>query len=426
MAVKGTPALLAAAVLALFLAAAPPSDAASGPTVFAGTSWNAERKVAEAPDGTLLATFTEAQGNSTGIAVKRSADRGASWEILPSPSVGQAFRSCVAVNSTGAVHLAWTQFVAGERQIFYGRWTGGPAWQGVEQLSDTPGYSGFPSLAVDSADRVHLVWYGYDGLTYQVYYRYLDGAGWHSTAQATRGVQDANNPAIAIGPDDRVHVAFYSYFRGETDVWYMRGGPAGFDVLERVSAPGALASQPSLVVHANGTAAVAYIAGANETLRVLVSERGSAGVWGAPFAASVPGEAPAAPSLVADRAGNLAVFFETSAGALRYRARIGGVWAEPITLATPPGNRWPSASWAAHAGGPNPQNVNVLWTQEANGTFSVGFARVDLFPATPCNCPPLAPWWQEWAVPLLFIGGAGASMGALWIAAARTKGGGRG
>lgn len=423
---KRTRALLAFALIVLALPAALQAEAASGPTVFAGTSWNAERKVAEAPDGTLFATYTEAQGNSTAIAVKRSADHGVTWQALPSPSVGQAFRSTVALNSTGVVHLAWTQFVEGERQVFYARWKGGTAWEAVEQLSDTPGYSGFPSLAVDGADRVHLVWYGYDGVTYQVYYRYLDGAGWHTTAQATHGVQDANNPAIAVGPDDKVHVAFYSYFRGETDVWYMRGGPAGFDILERVSAPGALASDPSLIVHANGTAAVAYVAGANTTLEVRVSERSTGGVWNPPFSASLPGEAPAAPSLVADRGGNLAVFYETSAGALRYRARIDGAWGSPATLAPSPGSRWPSASWAAFPASLDLRYVNVLWTQEANGSFTVGFARLQLFAAPPCNCAPSVPWWQDWAIPLLFVGGAAASMGALWLASARTRGGGRG
>lgn len=423
---RGRSALLAAALLLLPAVAAWPAEGASGPTVFAGTSWNAERKIAEGPGGGLFATFTEAQGNSTGIAVKTSADRGATWTALPSPSVGQAFRSTLAINSTGVVHLAWTQFVGGERQIFYGRWSAGPGWEGVKQLSDTPGYSGFPALAVDSADRLHLVWYGFDGVTYQIYYRYLDGAGWHTTAQATHGAQDANNPAIAIGPDDRVHVAFYSYVRGETDVWYMRGGPSGFDVLERVSAPGAGASQPSLIVHPNGTAAVAYLAGANATLEVLVSQRGEAGVWGAPSHVSLAGESPGPPSLVADKSGNLAVFYETGAGALRYRTRIGGAWAEAVTLAAGPGNRWPSASWAPFAGGANSQNVNVAWTLDSNGTFTVAFARVELFPVAPCKCEPSVPWWQDWAIPLLILGGAGISMGAMWLASARSKGGGRG
>ncbi len=418
--------MFAVVLLLLPLGASLQAEAASGPTVSAGTSWNAERKVAESLKGTLFATYTETQGNSTGIAVKSSSDRGVTWVALPSPSVGQAFRSCLALNSTGVVHLAWTQFVAGERQIFYGRWSGGPAWEAVQQISDTPGYSGFPALAVDSAERVHLVWYGYDGATYQVYYRYLDGAGWHTTVQATHGVQDANNPSIAIGPDDRVHVAFYSYFRGDTDVWYMRGGPAGFDILERVNAAGAMASAPSLVVHPNGTVAVAYLAGANATLDVQFSERGAAGGWGSPFPVSLPGEAPGPPSLVADWAGNVAVFYETSVGALRYRARVAGAWADPVTLAAAPGNRWPSASWAPFAGAANPQTVNVLWTREGNGSFTVGFARVEIFPVGPCKCGTEVPWWQDFAIPLLILAGAGISMGALWVAALRTKGGGRG
>jgi hypothetical protein len=426
------PLRFSAAVLVLFaLAAAPALLAAAdyGPSVTDGTSSNAERKAAVAPDGTVFATFTEPQGNSTAIAVKRSTDGGKSWILLPLPSTAAAFRSCVAVDSHGTLHIAWTEFVGPDRQVFYARLDGQLNWTGKLQLSDTLGYSGFPSLAVDSQDRVHVVWYGFDGATYQVYYRYLDASGWHPAVQATHGVQDANNPSIAMGPDDRVHVAFFSYFRGQTDVWYMVGGPSGWNILQRVNPTGVPSSNPSIVVHANGTAAIAYASGENATLEVRYTERDASGNWSVNEPVSALGEGGSNPSLVASDHNEAAVFFETASGELKYSvrsARNALAWSAERPIYSPAKSHWLSASWAAFPPLPETGDVSVLWTQDNGTGFEVGFATVNAFAAIAPGLPMASPWWQGLVLPLALVSLSGISMAAFWVSSMRTKGGGRG
>src|SRR3989304_6237199 len=46
----------------------------------------------------------------------------------------------------------------GSRQVVYSLYQGG-AWSPKVQLSSSPGYAGFPSIAVDARDRVHVAWY---------------------------------------------------------------------------------------------------------------------------------------------------------------------------------------------------------------------------------------------------------------------------
>lgn len=417
---------LALLVAALLLMPSIPVSADYGPTVVAGTSSNSQRKVAVAADGAIYVTYTEPLNNSTAVFVKRSTDRGATWTTLPRLSTAEAFRSCVAVDARGNLHVAWTEFVGPDRQVFYARWEGGPTWTGAERLSDTPGYSGFPSLAVDSQDRVHLVWYGFGGTTYQVYYRFLDASGWHATVQATRGVQDANNPAVAVGPDDKVHVAFFTYVRGDLDVWYMQGGPSRWDLVQRVNPAGVPSGDPSVAVFVNGTPVIAYSSGSNASSEVRLAERDAAGNWSLNVAVSLLGEGAGRPSIVASPRGELAVLYETAAGEIRFRIREGPVWKPPSTVATAGGARWVSAAWASFPAAPFQANVSVVWTEQAGTEYRLGFQNVRLFTPVVDGLTAGPPWWQSWLVPALVVGLASASVGALWLSSARTRGGGRG
>lgn len=419
---------VSAAVLILLLAALPtqPASADYGPTVVSGTSSNSERKVTLAPDGTIYVTFTAPADNTTAVFVKRSTDGGATWSTLPRLSSAEAFRSCVAVDSLSRLHVAWTEFVGLDRQVFYARWEGGPNWTAAERLSDTPGYSGFPSLAVDSQERVHLVWYGFDGTTYQVYYRYLDASGWHATVQATRGVQDANNPAIAVGPGDQVHVAFFTYLRGELDVWYMRGGPAGWSLLQRVNPAGVPSGNPSVAVSVNGTPVIAYSSGSNASLEVRLAEPDTKGNWSLNVPVSLLGEGGNNPSIVAGPGGEVAVFYETSAGEIRYRLREGSEWKPPNTVATAGAARFASAAWANFPAPAYPADVSVVWTEDVGSQYRLGFRNLRVFSPVTDGLTAHPAWWQSWLVPALVVGLASASVGALWLSSTRTRGGGRG
>jgi hypothetical protein len=410
-------ALLAAA--ALLLAATASAD--YGPTISGGTSSNSERKLAVAPNGTIYATYTEPVGNTTGVFVKRSSDGGANWAVLPRLGAAEAFRSCLVVDDGGVLHIAWTEFVGPDRQVFYARWDGGPNWTGLERLSDTPGYSGFPSMAQGPAGTLQIVWYGFDGATYQVYYRYKDARGWQPTVQATHGVKDANNPSLAVDGAGRAHVAFYSYFRGEFDVWYIGGGPnMTWGTPEHVNTAGVPAADPSIEV-VNGTPAIAYASGANTTLEVRYVERSAAGDWPASFAVSRTGEGGNHPSLVTDGAGNVAVLFENASGAIRLRSRVAGAWADPVTVPSSGDARWVSATFVAGAAG---GRVAAIWTEGEAGAYRTNFAQLELFPAPPCTCGPDP--LEGLVIPVVVLLVAGASCVGLALAVARTKGGGRG
>jgi hypothetical protein len=379
------------------------------------TAYNSQRKVAVSADGRLVAvTYVEPGVDGASVVrAKLSRDGGASWERLPAVSRAAAFRSTVALDGARRLQLSWTELAGEHRQVFHATWDGGPAWQGRRQLSDTPGYSGYPALAVDAADGLHLVWYGYDGRQYQVYYRHRPAGGeWAPAVQATRWVDDANAPALALGPDGRAHVAFYGYHEGRHETYYLAGGPAGWSSVERVSPEGEAAALPSIAVGADGVPRVAYVLGEGAATTVVHTERGADGAWTPPVPVSAPGERADDPSLaLAGPGGAVWVAYDTPEGAIRLaRPAADGSWEREVVTDVDADAAWPSLSWAAWPEGVESAPVFAAWTERGGGGGSYHLAVARVGEAV----ERVAPRWAEpgpsgrvwWLLAAVVLGGA--------------------
>jgi len=378
-------ALAVAAALSLVLpilsglAAAGPEP----PTLLA-TAYNTERKLARAANGTLYAAITVNASGTPAARVVATSD-GIAWSALlpPTTSGALSYHTTLGIDSRGRLHLAWTEAVAGNRQVFYARLEDG-RWSLLEQLSHSIGYAGFPSIAVDGLDRPHVVWYGFDGTTYQVYYRRLDSTGWSPERALTSEAVDATNPAIALGPEGFVHIAWFRQTRNFTynEIAYLR--VEGDDVAETrtISRAGVSSTDPSLVVTKNGTVHVvwsAYVAGVQ---RLQHATRTSG--WSGVETISPTNPAARHPSTALDATDRLYVFWEGQDGQIYEQRRSAG-WSAPAPLSTGGTNLYPSARWSQDH---NPlcgadARIDVIWTREDAGTTVLSYRSL---PA-PFPCP---------------------------------------
>ncbi len=389
------PAPRAAAAAALLLAAlAAPLIAASGaggpePVSDGSTADNAQRKAAWAPDGTLYVTFVQPVDGVPQVFMKWTHDGGQTWTMMPRLSTNESFRPAVAVDSKGVVTAAWSEYVGNVRQVFTARWDGGPDWVGREQVSFTPGYSGFPSVGIDGSDGAHLVWYGFDGQTYRVHYRYRPAGGdWGRTTIISGGVADANSPAIAVSPDGLAHVAFFASVQGGSQVWYLHGGPGGWDDPERVSGAGELATHPSIAVFRSGEPTVAYVVAAAGVPEVVVSTRGSGGAWGPAEQVSLDPEGGDFPSIAAGDLGQAAVFYETPGAQVRFARLSGSAWGEPSPVDALPPAHWPSVTWSMFPNSTAGSPLFVVWTEGApGGVYRLGWERFSGLSTSPLGGP---------------------------------------
>ncbi len=383
-------------VASLLLSTLPP-PAAGGPepASLLATAYNTQRKLVRTADGVLYASATV---NASGVPQTRvlGTTDGRAWTALPSASAtgNPTDRSTLAVDSQGRLHLAWTEReqTGPNLQVFYSRYGGG-SWTPPEQLSHSPGYAGFPSIAVDSQDRVHVVWYGFDGTFYQIYYRRLEPPGWTSERALTNEAVDATNPALALGPEGHVHIAWFRLQRSGTgtEVAYLR--LEGDRVAETLalSDPAVDGTDPSLVVDATGAVHIAWdgLVGGVERLQII---RGPA-PWGAVETFSPASVGARHPSLALDGNGRFLVVWEGTDARIYLQTREASSWSAPSLLAAVGTNRFPSVRWSQDH---NPlcdgnAAVDVVWTHEDAGVRNLSYAAIDALRACPV-VPTEIPW----------------------------------
>ncbi|GAH69904.1 unnamed protein product, partial [marine sediment metagenome] len=154
---------------------------------------------------------------------KRTTTWQARESVTDSPDI--QYRSSIAMDSEDNVHVVWYGKGWGDNTTIYNiqyrkRTT---TWQAQEGVTDSPDIQYRPSIAIDSGDNVHVVWYGKgwgDNTTvYNIQYRKRT-----TTWQAQEGVTDGPDiqiyPAIAIDSEDNVHVAWYGLGWGENTAKY--------------------------------------------------------------------------------------------------------------------------------------------------------------------------------------------------------------
>ncbi len=399
----------ALAVLVLLVPLLLPQAMGDGePAANSATAYNTQRKVARDATGEIFAAYVQATGQGPRVLVAHSRDEARSWEDLTPPTTpGQpSDRASLALDSRGVLHLAWTEATAqGYRQVFHASYRQG-SWSAPTQLSFTQGYSGFPSLAVDSRDRVHVVWYGYDGQAYQVSYRNLDGGRWSDVQLLTSGSLDALNPALAIGPDDTLHVAYYRLSGADTRVYYFTSRPA-WGTSQILSDPRRASSDPTLAVDSKAVIHVAWsTSGGNRS--AVIYRNLSAGLWSPPVELSSPAASAQHPSLTVDAAGHVTVLWDQDDGQI-YRVRWDGGWGTPEVLTHGGKNTYPTTRWATFGDGP-PGTLDYAWTQEVAGKVQLAFGSIGSGPAGSRGPPPSAV-----PLPYIVLGSVGMAVGAAAI-----------
>lgn len=349
----------------------------SKPASDLATAYNTQRKVARDAAGGIYVAYVQ-PGSVPRVLVAYSQNNGRTWKDLQPPTTSghPSDRASLAVDSRGTLHLAWTETTGeGYRQVFYASYRCG-AWSAPFQLSFTRGYSGFPSLAVDSRDWVHVVWYGFDGEAYQVHYRFSDGNHWSNLLPITSGQLDALNPALAIGPDNALHVAYYRLNGADTAVYYLASHPdwSTPEILSNRQNP---SSDPTLAVDSIGVVHVAWSA-IEGNRSAIIYRNLTGGAWSPPVELSSPGASAHHPSLAIVPAHNISVLWDQDDGQI-YVARWDGQWRAPEALTHGGKNTYPTTRWATFGDGPR-SALDYAWTQEADGKVQLAFATTGSAP----------------------------------------------
>ncbi len=148
-----------------------------------------------------------------------------------------SYDTAIAVDSNDRVHIVWADDTDGawgtDTEIMYATYTTATGWSNVTVISDgyddtywNHDHSYKPAIAVDSSDRVHVVWEddtnGAWGTDREIMYaNFTTATGWSNVTVISDGYDDTYwnfdgsfNPAITVDSSDRVHVVWHDYTAG--------------------------------------------------------------------------------------------------------------------------------------------------------------------------------------------------------------------
>jgi hypothetical protein len=163
------------------------------------------------------------------IYYKRSTDGGVSWSAdirLTNNVYGSEFPS-VAVSGS-VVHVVWTDYRDGNREIYYKRSIdGGASWGADTRLTINTAWSEFPSVAV-SGSSVHVVWSDSRDGNDEIYYKCsIDGGvSWGADTRLTNNPNSSDESSVAVS-GSVVHVVWNDTRDGNNEIYYKRSTDGG-------------------------------------------------------------------------------------------------------------------------------------------------------------------------------------------------------
>ena len=178
------------------------------------TSFNNGDKIVMDTNGNIYVVYFY----NSQVYCRKSSDDGTTWTDLGFPLIsGYAqFSPSIAIDSLNNLHVVWQGLDSSNTtytQIKYSKFNG-TTWSSWINIQTISAYNQYvPSIAIDSLDNIHVIWYGTDSSNttyYQIKYSKFNGTIWSSwiTIQLIVGYNQYY-PSIAIDSLDNLHIIWY-------------------------------------------------------------------------------------------------------------------------------------------------------------------------------------------------------------------------
>ncbi len=130
---------------------------------------------------------------------------------------------CVCVDVLGRVHVAWSDNVSGNNEVYYRRYAEQGGWTGVAQVSMSHAIAWSPTMATYASGDVYVVWSDKRSGYFDIYFRrHLEGVGWGSEKRLTYDSAVSANPSAAVDCEGNLHVVWEEYRDGNDEIYYRR------------------------------------------------------------------------------------------------------------------------------------------------------------------------------------------------------------
>jgi len=199
------------------------------------------------------------------IFFRKSTDGGATWQTAKrlSNNTGYSFDPRIAINGLN-LFLVWDDDTPEDCEIYFRKSTdGGATWQTARKISNYPGESTVPGIAVRNSN-VYVVWQDDTPGNWEIYFRKStdSGATWLTAKKLSINTQESSIVDIAVSGLN-VYTAWSDFTPGNLEVFFRKStdGGATWLTTENLSKNTEYSGQPAIAV---GTSKV-FVIWADET-----------------------------------------------------------------------------------------------------------------------------------------------------------------
>ena len=177
-------------------------------------------------------------GNCNSVRFISGAGYASADDAAPSSvhNVAEGTKPRIAADANGHLHAVFEGYLEGSKipDVFYSESSDqGKTWTAPKDISTTPGISTHPDIAVEKSGAIDVVWSdaGADVKSPDIFFtRSVDGGdSWSPITDISNTPGASTKPAIAVGPDNSIHAVWCDTSKGETnlDIYYTSSTDGG-------------------------------------------------------------------------------------------------------------------------------------------------------------------------------------------------------
>ena len=178
-------------------------------------------------------------------------------------------KEAIALDSANRPHVVWTDDRTGYHQVYYSYRIAQGNWSEPENISQSDGQAYYATVAIDANNHGHIVWEDTDGLIegLDIHYGYKIGAGLEHNINLTKFSEQGVGvfPKVVVDATGNPHIVWSESTSGDDDfdVRYMHidmSGPMPSpDYTQLIGQTDAFEGQPSIALGMNDAPRVVFI-----------------------------------------------------------------------------------------------------------------------------------------------------------------------
>jgi hypothetical protein len=326
--------------------------------------------------------------NRTEIYFSRSINDGLNWSqpVNISNPLEHSASPAIAVDSLENNNVVWTDNTQGNYDIYFSRSSdGSETWSQAVNISNSPGVSHRPDIAVDHAGNIDVTWFDETSSIYNIYFSRStdDGLNWSQPVIISNNLEYTASPDITVDSAGNIYVAWSATSYYGLDIYFSRASVDSLSWSQPVNISHNLNTSvyPAIEVDSAGNPNVVWydMIGMGKFSKNIVCFSHSADngtTWSQPVNLSDKMEIHYYADIAVDSVGNINVIWSDDSGDslyIFYRRSIdnGATWSQVVNVSHDVGAPLYPAMALDSSG-----NINLVWGDRipVNEGYDIYFA----------------------------------------------------